>query len=73
MARNEQFLLSHSLFYPFGHGSVGSVADFTTGGRWFVMVIATGFIPLLPLSVVSTIFICGSSQWLGKNILRNTG
>ena len=47
--------------------SVGSVADLRTGGRWFdpglekysfrglMIVIATGFIPLSPLSVVSTI------------------
>ena len=48
------------------HSSVGSVADLRTGGRWFhprlgqysfrglIIVTATGFIPLSPLSVVST-------------------
>ena len=49
------------------HSSVGSVADLRTGGCWFdprtgqypfrglMIVIATGFIPLSPLSVVSTV------------------
>ena len=48
------------------HSTVGSVADVRTGGRWFdpllsqysfrglMIVIATGFTPLSPLSVVST-------------------
>ena len=52
---------------------VGSVADLRTGGRWFdprlglysfrglMIVIATGFIPLSPLSVVSTRRICGKA------------
>ena len=55
------------------HSLVGSVADLRTGGRWFdprlgqnsfrglMIVIATGFIVLSRLSVVST-------KWLGKNI-----
>ena len=46
------------------HSSVGSVADLRTGGRWFdpqlgqysfqglMIIIATGFIPLSPLSIV---------------------
>ena len=34
-----------------------------------VIVIATGFIPLSPLSVVSTLVMWESSQWLGKNIV----
>ena len=63
------------------HSSVGSVADLRTGGRWFdprqgrglMTVIATGFIPLSPLSVVSTTVESESSQWLGKNIVRSTG
>ena len=57
------------------HSSVGSVAGLRTGGRRFdlrlgqysfrgwMIVIATGFIPLSPLSVVSTMV-----MWLGKNI-----
>ena len=62
------------------HSSIGSVADLRTGGRWFdprfgkysfrglITVIATGFIPLSPLSVTSTMVMWESSQWLGKNI-----
>ena len=65
------------------HSSVGSVADLRTGGRWFdtrsgqyffrglMKVIATGFIPLSPLPVVSTMIMWESSQWLEKNIVRN--
>ena len=67
------------------HGSVASDPDLRTGGRWFdsrlgqhsfhglMIVIATGFIPLSPLSVLSTMVMWESSQWLGKNILRSTG
>ena len=63
------------------HSSVGSVADMRMGGRWFnphlvqysfrglMIIIATGFIPLSPLSVVLTMVIWESSQWLGKNIV----
>ena len=66
------------------HSSVGSVADLRTG-RWFdprlgqysfrglMIIIATRFIPLSPLSVVSTMVMWESSQWLGKNIVRSTG
>ena len=57
--------------------SVGSVRDLRTDGRWFdprlgqysfrglMIVIATGFILLSPLSVVSTMVMWESSQWLG--------
>ena len=67
------------------HSSVGSVADLRTGGHWFdprldqysfrglMVVIATGFIPLSLLSVVSTMVMWESSQWFGKNIVRSTG
>ena len=67
------------------HCSVGSVADMRTWGRWFdprlgqysfqelMIVIVTGFIPLSQLSVVSTMAMWESSQWLGKNIVRSTG
>ena len=67
------------------YSSVGSVAYLRTGGRWFVprldqhsfrglmISIETGFILLSPLSVVSTMVMWKSSQWLGKNILRRTG
>ena len=53
--------------------SVGSVADVRTGGRWFdprlgqysfrglMIVIATGFIPLSSLSVVSIMRLCGKA------------
>ena len=65
--------------------SVGSAADMRTGGRWFdprfgqysfrglIIVIATGFIPLSPLSVVLTMVRWESSQWLRKNIVQSTG
>ena len=67
------------------HGSVGRVADLRTGGCWFdpqhgqyslqglMIVIATRFIPLSPLSFVSTMVLWESSQWLGNNIVRSTG
>ena len=67
------------------HSSVGSVADLRTGGRWFdhrlgqysfsglMILIATGVILLSLLSVVSTMIMWESSQWLGKNIVRSTG
>ena len=74
-------------FFSFAepHSSVGSIADLRTGGRWFdpcldqysfrglMIVIATGFIPLSPLSVVSTMIIWESSQWLEKNIVHSAG
>ena len=60
-----------------------SVADLRLGGCWFNprlgqysfkdwWVIAPGFIPLSPLSVVSTMVMWESSQWLGKNIVLNS-
>ena len=67
------------------YSSVGSAVDLRTGGHWLdpelaqysfrelMIAIATGFISLSPLSVVSTTFMWESSQWLGKNIVRNTG
>ena len=65
--------------------SVGSVADLGTGGCWFdpwlgqysfqglMMVIATGFIPISPLSVISTMVMWENSPWLGKNIVQSAG
>ena len=62
--------------------SVDSVANLRTGGHWFyprlgqyffrglMIVIATGFIPLSLLTVVSTMAMWESSQWLGKNIVQ---
>ena len=67
------------------HSSVCNVADLRTGGRWFdprlgqnsfwglTIVISTGFIPLSPVCVVSTMVLWKSSQWHGKNIVRSTG
>ena len=67
------------------HSIVGSVADLRTGSLWFdpwlcqysfrrsMIVIATGFIPLSPWSVVSTMVMWESSRWLGKNIVQSTG
>ena len=70
---------------PEPHSSFGGVSDLRTGGCWFdpwlgqytfgglMIVIATGFIPLSPLSVLSTEVMWESSQWLGKNIVQSTG
>ena len=57
--------------------SVGSIAGLRTAEvagsfRELRIVIATGFIPLSPLSVVSTMVKWESNQWLGKNIVRST-
>ena len=41
--------------------------------RGLMIVILTEFIPLSPLSVVSTMVMWESSQWLGKNIVWSTG
>ena len=70
-----------SVYSAEAHSSVGSIADLRTGGHWLgqyssrglMIVIATGFIPLSQLSVVSTVVMWESSQWLGKNIVRSTG
>ena len=60
------------------HSSVGSIVDLRTGGCWFdprlgqysfqglMIVIAIRFIPLSSLSIVSTMVMLKSSQWLGK-------
>ena len=74
----------YALTFAEPHSSVGSIADLRTGGGWFdprlaqysfcgLIVIATGFIPLSTLSVVSTMVLWESSQWLGKNIMWITG
>ena len=67
------------------HSSVGSVVDLRTGCCLFdprlgqysfqglMMVIVIGFVPFSLLSVVSTMGVWESSQWLGKNIVRSTG
>ena len=67
------------------HSSVGSILDLRTGGRWFdprlgqysfeglMIVIVTGFDLFLLLSIVLTMVVWESSQWLGKNIMLNTG
>ena len=41
--------------------------------RGLMIVIVTGFIPLSPLSVVSTMVMWESSHRLAKNIVRSTG
>ena len=70
------FSTQNQIYFSF---SVGSVQDLRTGDRWFdpqpgqysfrglMIVIATGLIPLSPLSVVSTMNMWESSQRLGKN------
>ena len=67
------------------HSSVRSIVYLRTRGRLFnpqlsqysfqglMIVIATGFIPLSPLSIVLILIMWKSSQWLGKNIVRSTG
>ena len=52
-------------------GSIPQLGQYSFRG--LRIVIATGFIPVLPLPIVSTIVIWESSQWLGKNIVRSTG
>ena len=64
---------------------VGSDADLGTGGPWLdprlcqysfeglMIVIATGFIPLPPLSVVMTMVMLESRQWLGKSNVWSSG
>ena len=81
----QRFLFLISTENAESHSSVGSDANLRTGGRWFdprlgqysfrelMIVIATGFIPLSPLSVVSTMILFESSQGLRKNIVRSTG
>ena len=71
--------------WPNPHSSVGSAVELRTGGRWLdpwlsqysfrglVLVIATGLNSLSPLSIVSTMVMWESSQWLGKNIVQSTG
>ena len=66
---------------PSSFSSLDCTQDLRKGGRWFnswgdqysfselLMVIATRFIPLSPLSIVSKIVKWESSQWLGKNIV----
>ena len=68
------------------HSSVDSVADLRTGGCCFdpgldqysfqglmIIVIATGLIPLSLLSIVSTMLMWESCQWLEKNTVLSTG
>ena len=71
-------------FFP-PHSSVSSIANLRTGGHWFdpqlclysfrglMIDIATGFIPLSPMSLVLTMVMSESRQWLGKNIVQSTG
>ena len=71
------------------HSSVGSVADLRTGGHWFdprlgqysfrrlMIVIATGFIPLSPLSIVSRMVMLGKQpaawkEYCAENWLKGT-
>ena len=70
---------------PFPKSWVSNMQDLKTGGRWFdsqlgqysfqglMIAIATGFISLSLLFVVSTMVVWKSSQWLGNNIVRSTG
>ena len=74
----QHFMPLFKLIKPSSIAQSGSVVDLRTGGRWFdtrlgqysfrglMIVIATGFIPLSPLSVVSAMVMWESNQWLGK-------
>ena len=65
--------------------SFGSVQDLRIGSCWFdprlglysfrglMIVMATGFIRLSPLSIVSTKVMWESNQWLGKNTVPSNG
>ena len=67
--------------------SVGSVQDLRAGDSWFdpwlgqysfrgfMILIVTGFIPLLPLSTVSTLFqwLCGKAASGLERIFGSTG
>ena len=52
-------------------GSIPGLGQYSSRG--LTIVIATGFILLSPLSIVLTILMWESSQWLGKNNVRSTG
>ena len=64
-------------FYPSPYSSVDSVEVLRVVGsnlqhgqyslRELMTVTATGFIPLSSLSILSTMAMCKSRQWLGKN------
>ena len=51
-------------------GSIPGLGQFSVRG--LMIVVATGFIPLSLLSIVSTLVMWESSQWLGKNIVQST-
>ena len=38
-----------------------------------MIVTATGFITLLPLSIALTMIMCKTSKWLGKDTVQGTG
>ena len=61
----------HFLLFPQCFQKLPAKPHCSVGG--FMIVIARGFIPLSLLSIVSTMVQWESSQWLGKNIVRNTG
>ena len=74
----------HETFLSGLHKTLGSVQDLRTGSRWFnprlgqysfrglMIVVVTGFIPLSPLSIVSTMVMWESSLCSGpeKSIVR---
>ena len=53
------------------HGFDPGLGQYSFPG--LMIVIGTWFIPLSPLSIVSTMVMWESSQWLGKNIVWSTG
>ena len=70
---------------PSSYGSLGSIEDLRTGGRWFEPLAWPIFFlnvgdshcnrihPALGFSIFLTIFLWESRQWLGKNIVQSTG
>ena len=77
---SEQLQIHVTYYIYYSELRVDSIQDFRTGGRRFddpwpiflMMVIVAGFIPLPYPSIVSAMAMWESSQWLRKNIVRNT-
>ena len=79
------FVICKCFQFAKSHSSVGSFVDLRTGGYWFDPRLDQYFFlriddshwdrthPLLPLSIVLTVVVWESIQWLGKNIVQGTG
>ena len=68
--------LTQSVAYRTGEQEVAASITSSANNFFYLRlmtVIATGFIPLSLLTIVSTIVMWESSQWPGKNIVRSAG